>query len=638
MMILAAPLLLVLVAVVTGLVWQTVWGFHSLDQTHWQWLWDYFRAYRQLPAFFQWGTIAAAIAYLFGLMGVMALASRISAHTKHGGRDDKTLHGSAHWASARDVRKTGLLRKAGVTVGGWPGLLRTRTLRHDGPEHVLAFAPPRSGKGVGLVLPTLLSWPSSVIVLDIKGENWRLTSGWRKAQGQRILKFDPTAEGGVRFNPLAEIRIDTDHQVADAQNIAVMIVDPDGKGLADFWAKSGYAWLTGTILYTLYKVRADEGRIASLPDLDWVLTAVDEGGVEGLFEDMLVFKTGSQAADDLIHAAAQEMKNRAAQERSGVQSSAKVDLSIYRDPIIARNISESDFRLSDLMNGDDPASLYLVVPPSDIDRLRPLLRVILNLFMRRLMQNVGADGQPAYRHKLLLMLDEFTSIGKLEIFERSLAFMAGYGIKAYLIIQDIKQLQKEYGRENSIMGNCHVRIAYAPNDVDTAKLLSAMCGKTTIVQNKRSVNKKPLALFGQVTDSVAESSRDLLTPDECMRLKGPEKTEDGLRITKAGDMLTFVAGSAPILGRQPLYFFDKNLLARSQLPPDGGRPAEAGAAIDEEEKTEAALPPGHDPGCVSRPRMDRQEHRRGQDLLRNRSGNRHRHRAGARTQEGEGQC
>jgi type IV secretion system protein VirD4 len=594
MMVLAAPLVVVATIIITGLLWQEVWGFYALQANSWAWVWSYVRAYHSLPSFLQWSLYGVGGAIISLLLLIQVIASRIGARTLHGGRDDKTLHGSARWAEKRDVKEAGLWRDTGAVVGGWPKLLGTKTLRHHGPEHVLCFAPTRSGKGVGLVLPTLLSWSASMLVLDIKGENWRLTSGWRAAQGQRILKFDPTAEeGSVRYNPLAEVRIGTGHEVADAQNIAVMIIDPDGKGLADFWAKSGYAWLTGAILYTLYKLRRDEGRVASLPDVDAVLTAVGEG-LEGLLADMVAFEAGTEAATRLIRSAAQEMQDRAAQERSGVQSSSKVDLSLYRDPIISKNISASDFWLDDLMNADAPASLYLVVPPSDIDRLRPLLRIILNLFMRRLMQNVGADGKAVYKHRLLLMLDEFTSIGKLEIFERSLAFMAGYGLKAFLIVQDLVQLQGTYGRENAIMGNCHIRIAYAPNEVATAKTLSDMCGKTTIVQTKRSTNRKPLAATGNVTDVVTEVGRPLLTPDECMRLKPAKKSRrDPEKIVRAGDMLVFSAGAPPILGRQPLYFFDKTLLARSLMAPTGTVPQiGANMAVKDDEEKASALPAG----------------------------------------------
>lgn len=571
MIVLAIPVAVTAAFLTLGYLWQALWGFYPLQGDSWTWVWNHLRAYGHVPAFVQWGIVSAAGGAIALILLIQAISSRIGGNTVHGTRDDKTLHGSARWALKADVKEAGLLRETGAVVGGWPKGRGATTLRHDGPEHILTFAPTRSGKGVGLVLPTLLSWPGSTLVLDIKGENWRLTSGWRAAQGQRILKFDPTAEeGSIRFNPLAEVRIGTGHEVADSQNIAAMIVDPDGKGLADYWAKAGFAWLTAAILYTLYKVEAEEKRVANLADVDSVLTAPG-AGFDDVLAHMVAFTARTEAATRLIQSAAQEMQDKAGPERSGVQSSSKIDLSLYRDPIIARNVSTSDFRLSDLMNGDKPASLYLVVPPSDIDRLRPLLRVILNLFMRRLMQNVGGDGKATYKHRLLLMLDEFTSIGKLEIFERALAFMAGYGLKAFLIIQDLVQLQGAYGRENSIMGNCHIRVAYAPNDVATAKTLSEMCGKTTIVQNKRTRNRKPLQVFGaSVTDSMSETGRPLLTPDECMRLKPAKKSRlDPEKIVRAGDMLVFSAGSPPILGRQPLYFFDKTLLARSRMAPVG---------------------------------------------------------------------
>lgn len=582
MIALAIPVLVAITGLVTFYLWQEIWGFYALQGDSWVWAWNYLRDYGSLPSFLMWGLYGSAAGLIGLILLVQFLASGFGGQTRYGGHDDKTLHGSARWAVKSEAKAAGLWRKTGVVIGGWPTFRRAKTLRHDGPEHILTFAPTRSGKGVGLVLPTLLSWAASVLVLDIKGENWRLTSGWRASQGQRILKFDPTAEeGSIRFNPLAEVRIGTGHEVADAQNIAAMIIDPDGKGLADFWAKSGFAWQTAAILYTLYKVRRDEGRAASLPDVDTVLTASGGGGIEELLADMIAFAGGTEAANRIINSAAQEMKDRAPQEQSGVQSSSKVDLALYRDPIIARNISTSDFRLDDLMNGDAPASLYIIVPPSDIDRLRPLLRITINLFLRRLMQNVGSDGKAMHRHRLLLMLDEFTSIGKLEIFERALAFMAGYGLKAFLIIQDLMQLQGTYGRENSIIGNCHIRVAYAPNDVSTAKILSEMCGKTTIVQSKRTRNRKVLQLLGgSFTDSVSEIGRPLLTPDECMRLKAPEKSRrDPEKIIKAGDMLVFSAGFPPILGRQPLYFFDKELLRRSRMAPVGTM-----AGVDDDRK------------------------------------------------------
>ena len=133
-----------------------------------------------------------------------------------------TTYGSARWADAREVRRAGLLGTDGVVLGRFDG----RYLRHDGPEHVLCFAPTRSGKGVGLVIPTLLTWPNSTIVHDIKGENFQLTSGWRARFGP-VLLFDPTNQASAAYNPLLEIR-KGDCEVRDAQNIADILVEPEG--------------------------------------------------------------------------------------------------------------------------------------------------------------------------------------------------------------------------------------------------------------------------------------------------------------------------------------------------------------------------------------------------------------------------
>jgi type IV secretion system protein VirD4 len=160
------------------------------------------------------------------------------------------------------------------------------------------------------------------------------------------------------------------------------------------------------------------------------------------------------------------------------------------------------------------------------------------------------------------MLDEFTAIGKLEIFERALAFMAGYGLKAFVVVQDIAQLHQAYGRDESVMSNCHVRIAFAPNRIETAKLLSDMTGKTTVVQKQRSRSGR-LGQLGSVSDSLRETGRPLLTPDECMRLRGIEK--HGRKIVP-GEALIFSAGSPPIRGLQLLYFQDKELARRAAIP------------------------------------------------------------------------
>ena len=555
--------------------WKSAVGFDALDTRWWTWLWQTLVRTQGLPEELLRPVYWIGSAGLASTALALILSARVGARTLLGGRGKDDLHGSARWAKWKEVVHAGLHGKRGVVIGGWAGKRSIRTLRHDGPEHVMAFAPTRSGKGVGLVIPTLLSWPESVLVLDIKGENYALTSGWRQSLGHKILKFEPTAaSGSIRFNPLAEVRMDSGNDIADCQNIAAMIIDPDGKGLKDYWMQEGWSWLSVLILHVLYRVRRDENRIASLRDVNAFMSAASgddddaDASFNALLADMIDFNHGSAHVDAEIARGAKAMKVKASQERSGVHSSAAVQLRLYSDPLIARNIETSDFRLDELMNGDAPAALYIIIRPSDIDRLRPLIRVIMNIFLRRLTERMEfAEGrsQAGYKNRLLLMLDEFTSIGKLEIFERALAFMAGYGLKAFIIVQDTAQLQQAYGREESIMSNCHVRVAYAPNRIETAKILSEMTGKTTIVQVKRSRSGQ-VGSIGSVTDSLSETSRPLLNPDECMRLRLIEKR--GKKVIP-GDMLIFVAGAPPILGRQILYFRDSELQRRASMPATG---------------------------------------------------------------------
>ena len=549
------------------LLWHLAQGFVPWRADWWLWLWHSILYHRGMPAGMLWPGVGCSLSLAAIGVAFTMWCQRPSVRTLWGGVNTKELHGTARWATRDDIEKTGLLAGAGVTVGA----SGKEPLRHNGPEHVLAFAPTRSGKGVSLVLPTLLEWSHSAVVLDIKGENYALTAGYRKSLGHRILKFEPTAmEGSVRFNPLAEIRLGTDYELMDCQNIAAMIIDPEGKGLKDFWMQSGFEWLSAAMLHVLYRVAREEDRIATLADVNRILSAVEfdqsTDRLENLLEYMLAYRHGRSSVDKEVRRVAAKMHGRAQEERSGVHSSSLTQISLYADPIIARNIAASDFTIDGLMNGDVPVALYIIIPPSDIDRLRPLVRVLFNIMLRKLTADMGfEDGRSVmgYRHRLLLMLDEFTSVGKLEIFEKSLAFMAGYGLKCFIIIQDLTQLQQAYGREESIMSNCHVRIAFAPNKVETAKTLSDMLGKQTIIQAKRSRSGRRGA--SSVSDNVSGIARPMMTPEEIMALPGARKNASG-EVVKPGQMLVLAAGFPAIKAVQRLYFKDATLLERARMP------------------------------------------------------------------------
>ncbi len=491
-------------------------------------------------------------------VGVMIIAEVLAAKDKK----EPTTFGSAHWANEKDVKKIGLLNNNGVVLG--LNKKDGRYLRHDGPEHIMVMAPTRSGKGVGLIIPTLLTWPHSVLVTDIKGENFGITSGFRQRyMKNKVLKFDPTCTDGssVRYNPLSEIRIRTMNEVRDAQNLADMIVDPQGTGQLDHWDKTGYDLIVGVVLhlkYTLANARLkDIASFLSNPEKTF-----DESLVEmmstihdttGLFRE--IYKVDSEI-HPIVAEAARAVMNKSANERSGVLSTATAIMGLYRDPIVALNTEISEFSISDLMNYEDPISLYLVVPPSDINRTRPLIRMILNQVSRRLTETMKfKHGKPIvnYKHRLLLLLDEFPALGRLDAFEAALAYIASYGLRAFLIIQSLNQLYKTYTQNNSIVDNCHIRIAYTPNDEKTPEFISKLLGTKTETYTTQTYHGSRFYawLHGntKISTTAHQVARQLLTPGEISQLPADEE-------------IVFVGGNAPVLARKLAYYKDKNFVQR----------------------------------------------------------------------------
>ncbi|MFT2112500.1 type IV secretory system conjugative DNA transfer family protein [Marinomonas sp. 2405UD68-3] len=545
------------------------------------WAGDWYSIYPD--EFMRSGSIGMVVT-IVGLLGV-AIAKVV---TSNSSKASEYLHGSARWAEKKDIEAAGLLPRGrtalevvtgkdlatstGVYVGGWEDKDgKFFYLRHNGPEHVLTYAPTRSGKGVGLVVPTLLSWPQSSVITDLKGELWALTAGWRQKHAKnKVLRFEPaSSNGGVCWNPLDEIRIATEYEVGDVQNLATLIVDPDGKGMDSHWQKTSYALLVGVILHALYKAK-NEGTPASLPVVDAML-ADPERDTGELWIEMATYGHVDGQNHPAVGSAARDMMDRPEEEGGSVLSTAKSYLALYRDPVVARNVSKSEFRIKDLMNNDDPVSLYIVTQPNDKARLRPLVRVLTNMIIRLLADEMSFEkGRPVahYKHRLLAMLDEFPSLGKLEILQESLAFVAGYGIKCYLICQDLNQLKSRetgYGPDETITSNCHVQNAYPPNRIETAEHLSRLTGQTTVVKEQITTSgRRTSAMLGQVSRTIQEVQRPLLTPDECLRMPGPTKNAAG-DIEKAGDMVIYVAGYPAVYGKQPLYFKDPVFQARASV-------------------------------------------------------------------------
>jgi type IV secretion system protein VirD4 len=526
------------------------------------------------------GTGCAGTLTLFFALN-MRYARRLSKNTED-------IHGSAQWAREEDIRATGLLDSAnGVYVGGWsdPRSRRLHYLRHNGPEHVLAFAPTRSGKGVGLVIPSLLTWPESTVVYDIKGENWAKTAGFRSKQGHRCFKFSPVEDGASsRFNPLAELRLFTSRDVSDAQNVADMIVRTGEDSPQErYWQDAAASITTGMILHVCYAAAA-QGRAGTLADLARAFTIPGLGLREFLYELLCfphdpalkcrwVTRDGAPTiTHPVVQEKAQEMMDKEDKDFSGVLSTAKTALTLYSDPLVAKNTSSSDFTIRDLVDHERPVSLYLVVPPSDKIRLRPLIRLILTMVVNRLTEKMDFEGsnQKRNKHRLLFLIDEFPSLKRMELFADALSYMAGYGLKAYLVTQDIRQILDQYGVNESIVSNCHVRIAFAPNQLETAEVLSRMTGTKTVRKASFNFSGSRLApVMNHMNATVDHIERPLMTPDEILRLTPATKQwfDDSERIVAPGQTLIFVSGHHPILGTQLLYFMDPILSQRAKIPP-----------------------------------------------------------------------
>ena len=527
----------------------------------------------------------------------------------------EALHGSAHWATRDEIIEAGLLDddgeplSEGAVVGGIIDRKKTKMIRHNGKEHILCFAPTRSGKGISLVLPTLLNgWNKSAFILDIKGENYALTAGYRKQIGHKILKVDFTDPDAIEkwtsatFNPLEEVLLDwkftdadlkrisndtfdnqefelipsgTYSETSTVQQIAAIIMDPQGKGIEDHWGMTASALLLGCITHLLYKFRIEN---RGCPGLSDVLSELSKPGIkwQNIVKEWMTYphlgmNDGDSKTHPVVAEEAQTLLSKPEKEAGSVVSTMVSNLALLRDPVVARNTRKSSFRIRDLMHHENPVSLYLVINPNDQLRLTPLTRLITTQIIFSLVQRMDfKDGRSVegYKHRLLLLLYEFPSLGRLDLFERAMGFISGYGVKAYIIVQDLTQIFKAYGKEESIRAGCHIQVAFAPNNPETAKYLSDSTGQMTIIKENLSESTQGGKLFAGKSKTVAlqEVQRPLLTPDECRRLPGAKKNSVG-DVVEGGEMLIFPTGFSCIRGRQTPYFLDPEMDRRSKIAP-----------------------------------------------------------------------
>ncbi|EUB35025.1 type IV secretory system conjugative DNA transfer family protein [Fusobacterium sp. CM1] len=453
--------------------------------------------------------------------------------------NDLDTHGSARWATISEWEEAGLISPPGkFTDGVILGIVKKRLfgkvryIIENLKTHIALIAPSRAGKGTGVIIPTLLNWLGSVFVLDMKGENYQITAGYRKhALKQTILKFKPYGlEDSISYNPLAEVRIGTAYEVKDATIIADILTDPGEGKKRDHWDMSATALFIGLILHVLY-MRRREGKIGTFGDIVDFLTLTDKT-LEQNFIDLMEYKhledysvwndiyDSSQmkginsGTHPIVARTAAEILNKDERERASVISTVMAKLSLFKDPIIRKNTSRADFRIKDLMDYKNPVSFYIVVEAEQMDTLSLLLRILVTQTIGILAPEMDfSSDKPIHKHKMLFLMDEFPAFGTIPLFEKALAYIAGYGMKALIIAQALNQIKKNYGDRNSVFDNCATTVFYSPTplDTETPKQISEMLGDKTIKVKNRSYKAFQI---GSSNISESNQARRLLTPEE----------------------------------------------------------------------------------------------------------------------------
>lgn len=450
------------------------------------------------------------------------------------------------WADLAEARRAGLLEEAGCVIGE----LRGRLITTDDLRPTLVTGGTRSGKGRGHVLPSLLSWTGSALVHDPKGELWRETAGWR-ASFSHALFLDPRSPASARFNPLAEIGPGP-QAVAEVQRLVAILADPAGvRDTEAIWDKAASEILEAVILHVLHTAAdADKNLVTVrrlLADLD------------GTAETMLRAHhrkngRGEPECHPFIQVAAQGYAAMHDRFRTSVQGTARGYLKWLSGEDVERTLSASDFRLGDLMCAEAPMSLYVRVAPADAAALRPLIRLMFYAASQALTVDEACDsaGRPK-RHRLLMMMDEFPLLGRIEFFTKSLRLLSGYGVKCMFAAQSLNDIAETYGVQNTILDNCHVYTAFAALDPLTQDRVSKLTG--SVSEPRESVSRSAdFAGSGRRSVTRSEQDRPLLEPGEIRGLSDDEQ-------------LTFVAGHRPFRLRKVRYDQREPFRSRAALPP-----------------------------------------------------------------------
>jgi type IV secretion system protein VirD4 len=468
----------------------------------------------------------------------------------------RSLHGDAKWASRSDIAGAGLLGPEGIILGSYRG----RYLTLPGQQGVLLAAPPRSGKGVGVVIPNLLNWPGSVVCVDIKRENWTVTAGYRATHGQDVFLFDPFNEEGrtARWNPFFYVSKEPGKRINDLQKIGEMLY-PDPPNVDPFWTASARSLFLGIALY-LFETPSLPATLGEV--LRQGKASDDEGFAKHWKRVVEGRNSGKKPLSPECVRALFDVIDLAPVTASSIRKTFTSRLDLWENPMLDLATAGSDFDLRDLRKR--PMSIYVGVSPADLHRLRP----VINLFFQQALGEQTRElpeHNPELRLQLLMCLDEFTSLGRIPILSEAIGYLPGFNVRVLLVIQSPSQLREVYGPHaaETLTKTLAARVVFAPKDVSDAREISDELGALTVKSKSTS-----RSVWGQSkrTVSVSEQRRPLLLPQEVKEI-GKDRS------------ILFFEGVRPILCRKIRYFEDGFLKRRVLLPPTVGRLVREPAAV-----------------------------------------------------------
>lgn len=442
----------------------------------------------------------------------------------------ESLHGDSKWALEKDIRKAGLRSKKGILLGKD----KKGYFIASGYQHALLFAPTGSGKGVGFVIPNLLFWTDSVIVHDIKLENYELTSGWRKQQKQEVFVWNPAQPDGVShcYNPLDWISSKPGQMVDDVQKIANLIMPEQ-----DFWQNEARSLFVGVVLYLL----AAPEKVKSFGEVVRTMRSDDV-----VYNLAVVLDTIGKIIHPVAYMNIAAFLQKADKERSGVVSTMNSSLELWANPLIDTATASSDFNIQDFKR--KKVSVYVGLTPDNLNRLRPLMQVFYQQATEFLCRRLPTEDEP---YGVLFLMDEFPTLGKMEQFQTGIAYFRGYNVRLFLIIQDTEQLKGIYEEAgmNSFLSNSTYRITFAANNIETANLISQLIGNKTVQQE--SLNRPKFLDLNPASRSlhISDTQRALLLPQEIIMLPRDEQ-------------IVLVESAYPIKSKKILYYSDKMFTRR----------------------------------------------------------------------------